>query len=79
MHKEIYDFIHQETIPISIHTLTEKFPFLPINLLNETLKIHEPLIEYSHPPPIPQTPPLYQIQLKTAIVILKSYHRMYHH
>ena len=57
MHKEIYDFIHQETIPISIHTLTEKFPFLPINLLNETLRIHEPLIEYSHPPPIPQIPP----------------------
>ena len=53
MHKEIFDFIHQETRPTTIHALTEKFPFLPNNLLNETLRIHEPLIEYSHPPPIP--------------------------
>ena len=57
MHKEIFDFIHQETILTTIHALTEKFPFLPNSLLNETLRIYEPLIEYSHPPPIPQIPP----------------------
>ena len=57
IHKEIFNFIHQETIPTTIHTLTEKFPFLPNSLLNEALRIYEPLNEYSHPPPIPQIPP----------------------
>ena len=57
MHKEIFDFIHQETIPKTIHTLTEKFPFLPNSLLNEALRIYESLIKYSYPPPIPQIPP----------------------
>ena len=60
IHKEIFDFIHQDTIPMNIQTLTEKFPFLPNSLLNETLRIYEPLTEYSHPPlvqpiPHPQT------------------------
>ena len=50
IHKEIFDFIHQETIPINIQTLTEKYPFLPNSLLNETLRIYEPLTQYSHPP-----------------------------
>ena len=54
IHKEIFDFIHQETIPTTIHTLIEKSPFLPNSLLNETLRIYEPLNEYSHPPPTPQ-------------------------
>ena len=58
IHKEIFDFIHQETISTTIHTLREKFPFLPNRLLNEALRIYEPLIEYSHPPPIPQIPSL---------------------
>ena len=57
IHKEIFDFIHQETIPTTIHTLTEKFPFLPNSLLNEALRIYEPLNKYSNPPPIPQIPP----------------------
>ena len=57
MHKEIFDFIHQETIPTTIHTLTKKFLFFPNSLLNEALRIYEQLIEYSHPPPIPQIPP----------------------
>ena len=57
IHKEIFDFIHQETVPTTIHTLTEKFPFLPNSLLNEALRIYELLNEYSHPPPIPQIPP----------------------
>ena len=58
MHKEIFDFIHQEAMPTKIHAITEKFPFLPNSLLNETLRIYESLIEDSHPPPIPQiTPP----------------------
>ena len=55
--KEIFDFIHQETIPTTIHTLTKKFPFLPNSILNEALRIYEPLNKYSHPPPIPQIPP----------------------
>ena len=57
IHKEIFDFIHQETIPAIIQTLTQKFPFLPNRLLNKTLRIYEPLNKYSHPPPIPQIPP----------------------
>ena len=57
IHNEIFDFIRQETTPPTIHTLTEKFPFLPNSLLNETLRIYEPLNEYHHPPPIPQIPP----------------------
>ena len=57
IHKEIFDFIHQESIPATIQTLTQKFPFLPNRLLNETLRIYEPLNKYSHPPPIPQIPP----------------------
>ena len=56
IHKEIFDFIHQETISTTIHILIEKFPFLPNSLLNEALRIYEPLNEYSHPPPIPQIP-----------------------
>ena len=57
IHKEIFDSIHQETIPTTIHTLTEKFPFLPNSLLNEALRIYELLNKYSHPPLIPQIPP----------------------
>ena len=57
IHKEIFDFIHQEPTPTTIHTLTEKFPFLPNSLLNETLRIYEPLNKYTHPPSIPQIPP----------------------
>ena len=58
IHKDMYEFIHQTPKAINIHTLIEKFPFLPNNLLNEALRIHEPLNEYTHPPPIPQIPPL---------------------
>ena len=57
IHNELFDFIHQETIPTTKHTLTEKFSFLPNSLLNEALRIYEPLNEYFHPPPIPQIPP----------------------
>ena len=57
IHKEIFDYIRQEPLPTTEHTLIEKFPFLPNSLLNKTLRIYEPLNEYTHPPPIPQTPP----------------------
>ena len=57
IHNELFDFIRQETVPITIHTLTEKFSFLPNSLLNEALRIYELLNEYSHPPPILQIPP----------------------
>ena len=56
MHNEIYDIIYQTPEPIDIHTLTEKFPFLPNSLLNQMLRIYEPLNEYSHPPARPQIP-----------------------
>ena len=36
--------------------MKDKFPFLPENLLTKSLKCKEPLIEYSHPPPLPNTP-----------------------
>ena len=36
--------------------MIDEFPFLPINLLEETLKIYEPLQEYTHPPPLPNIP-----------------------
>ena len=54
IHNEIYDFIHQTQEPIDINTLREQFPFLLNSLLNKTLRIYEPLNEYSHPPTIPQ-------------------------
>ena len=57
IHNELFNFIHQEIVPTTIHTLTEKFSFLPNSLLNEALRIYEPLNKYSHPPPTPQTPP----------------------
>ena len=57
IHNEIFDFIHLEPTSTTIQTVTQKFPFLPNRLLNEALRIYEPLNEYSHPPPIPQTPP----------------------
>ena len=37
--------------------MTDKFPFLPTNLLTESLKCKEPIHEYSHPPPLPNVPP----------------------
>ena len=57
IYNEIFDFIRQETTPPTIHTLTEKFPFLPNSLLHEALRIYELLNEYHHPPPIQQIPP----------------------
>ena len=57
IHNELFDFIHHERVPTTIHTLKEKFSFLPNSLLNEALRIYEPLNEYSHPPPTPQIPP----------------------
>ena len=53
IYKEIFNFIHRTLEPIDIHILREKFSFLPNSLLNETLRIYEPLNEYSHPLPIP--------------------------
>ena len=57
IYNKIFDFIRQETTPPTVHTLTEKFPFLPNSFLNEALRIYEPLNKYHHPPPIPQIPP----------------------
>ena len=45
------------SIPTNTNALSERFPFLPNNLLNELLRIYELLNEYTHPSPIPQIPP----------------------
>ena len=58
IHKELYKIIKQSTEPLNIQLMTNKFPFLPEKLLTEALKHNEPLLEYSHPPPIPNTPTL---------------------
>ena len=58
IHKEVYNFIHHHNESITLQTMINKFPFLPTNLLEETLKIHEPLHEYTHPPPLPNVPPI---------------------
>jgi hypothetical protein len=46
--------------------MTEKFPFLPINLLEETLKIYEPLLEYTHLPPLPSIPTIQPQEIHTT-------------
>ena len=52
IHQEFYTFIHSHESPPTLTILQRKFPFLPIKLLNESLRCFEPLNEYSHPPPI---------------------------
>jgi hypothetical protein len=56
IHRKLYDFIKQSNIPLTIQTMLDTFPFLPKNLLEESLKCKEILHEYSHPPPLPNTP-----------------------
>ena len=53
IHNELFDFIHHEIVPTTIHTVIEKVPFLPNSLLTKALRIYEPLNEYSHPSPTP--------------------------
>ena len=53
IHKELYDYIKQSNTPPTIQTMSDKFPFLPKQLLIETLKCNDPLPEYLHPPPPP--------------------------
>ena len=57
IHKEIYNYIEENKHNINLNTLTNKFPYLPENLLRETLKYNEPINEYSHPPQLPNNPP----------------------
>jgi hypothetical protein len=56
IHKQLYDFIKQNNNPPNLQLLTNKFPFLPENLLLESLKCNEPITEYSHPPPLSNIP-----------------------
>ena len=49
--KEIYNYIHQTREPPNIQALNNKFPFLPNNLLNETLIKFQPITDCIHPPP----------------------------
>jgi len=50
IHKQIYEFIKLNNEPPNLQTIANEFPFLPENLLKESLKCNEPLLEYSHPP-----------------------------
>ena len=56
IHDKIYKYIHQNQDPPNLETLSNQFPYLPINFLKETLKIFNPLTEYTHPPPTPPLP-----------------------
>jgi hypothetical protein len=56
IHKQLYDFIKQNNNPPILQLLTNKFSFLPQNLLVESLKYNEPITKYLHPPPIPNIP-----------------------
>ena len=56
IHKEIYEFIHNEDTTPTPTTLQNKFPFLANQLIIETLRCLENINEYSHPPPLPATP-----------------------
>ena len=53
IHNELYTFIHNQNTPPTSITLQREFPFLPIKLINESLRCFENLNEYSHPPPPP--------------------------
>jgi hypothetical protein len=66
IHTKIYDFIHnQATTPTPI-TLKKEFPFLPNQLITETLRCLENISEYSHPPPLPAAPtPITRINSNT--------------
>ena len=56
IHQELYTFLHSHESPPNLTILQRKFPFLPIKLLNESLRCFEPLNEYSHPPPLLRVP-----------------------
>ena len=56
IHNELYEFIHSQVIPPSPITLQRKFPFLPEKLITKSLRCLENIDEYSHPPPLPNTP-----------------------
>ena len=49
IHKEIYNFVKENSQNINLNTLTNKFPFLPEAQLKKTLKYKELINEYSHP------------------------------
>ena len=56
INNEIYNFIEENKQNINLNIMKEKFPFLPDQLLKETLKHREPLNEYSHPPQLHNIP-----------------------
>ena len=67
IHKEIYEFIHNQDTTPTPTTLQAKFPFLPHKLITEALRCLENITEYSHPPPPPAIPaPTTRINIDTA-------------
>jgi len=60
MYIEFYDFIKQTEEPPNLQIMKDKFPYLPENLLIETLKCNDTLEEYSHPLPLPNMPPIHR-------------------
>ena len=56
IHKKLHEFIHNQEITLTPTTLQSEFPFLPNQLITESLHCLENINEYSHPPPLPITP-----------------------
>ena len=56
IHTEIYEFIHNQDTTPTPTALKSKFPFFPNQLITEVLRCLENIDEYSHPPPLPDTP-----------------------
>jgi hypothetical protein len=46
IHTQLYDYIHQAH-PITETSIQTRFPFLPNSFIIESLRCHEPLLEYS--------------------------------
>ena len=69
IHIELYNFVQQNE-QIIIQKLIDKFPFLPIRLLNEAMNNNNSILDYSHPP-IPNAP------LTKAQEIHTTCHHMY--
>ena len=56
IHTDLYKYIHNLETPPTTIILQNKFPFLPVKLITESLRCLENINEYSHSPPLPDIP-----------------------